>query len=147
MTTSLYLDRLDALPGLFAALIQAPLIPLRHGTLPEPEALYLFYRDQIPVGVGSPPHINVLGALGPSVQIGYRVERVPADPVLTELEPGHGQFSGLCARWLILPLAEERKLLELYAAEYLKLPPTHPDLAFMLIGPAVVVPAQGLTKT
>lgn len=127
MSLGLYQERLEALPGLLRRLLQAPLVPLRHGILPERDALYLFYINEAPVTVGSPTEINVLTALGPSVRLGYRIDNITSAPILRELLPP----PFMSARWLGLKDPTDRRLLELYVAEYFHLPPCHPDLAFL----------------
>lgn len=132
MSLGLYQQRLEVLPGLLDLLLQAPLTSLNHGILPERDALYLFYIGDKPVTVGSPDEINAVTALGPSVRLGYRVDNIPYAPALTELDRTQDRFSHLSARWIPIDDPSQRKLLQLYVAEYLHLPPCHPDLAFLI---------------
>ena len=114
------------LPQLFRQLMQVPLQPLRHGTLPDAEALYVFYYDQDPISVGSVPHIDQTRLLWPSVRLGLRLQ--PGQSPVTEAPPSIRQQQILQARWLKLIDAEDRKLLELFAAQSLGLSITHPEL-------------------
>lgn len=132
MSLGLYQQRLEALPGLLDLLLQAPLTALCHGILPDQKALYLFYIGDKPVTVGSADEINALTALGPSVRLGYRVDNIPEAPVLSDLDRPLDPLDHLSARWIKIEDAVDRRLLELYVAEYFQLPPCHPDLAFLI---------------
>ena len=118
--------QLDNLPRLFKQLMQGPVVPLRHGALPVTEALYVFYLEGEPISVGSPPHINQIDLLGPSVRLGLAFNRCHG-PILDRFPQTRPQLI-IHGRWLRVEDTEERKLLELFTAQYLGLSITHPDL-------------------
>lgn len=106
--------------------MQVPVVPLRHGALPVREALYVFYLAGEPISVGSPPHVNQLDLLGPSVRLGLAFG-LGHGPIL-DVVPDTRAQQILHSRWMRVADAEERKLLELYTAQYLGLSINHPAL-------------------
>ena len=118
-------QNLAALPGLFRALMAAPLRPLNRGFLPDPDALYILYQDQEPVRVGSPPHIDETALRSSvrarvSIQIGHNP--LPAAPPRTRAD------GVVQARWLRLESPLLRLMLETYVGQKLGLSVSHPRL-------------------
>lgn len=133
--TALHKEKLSALPDMFRNLMEQPLRPLTRARLPQRGAVYLFYLDDEPIHVGSPPHLEEVRLLAPSVRLSQTVSaRRPAGgdrlvvAVHPETLPG-GLRTGrtpLSARWLSLPDPEDRMLLEVFAAQTLGLSVSHP---------------------
>lgn len=116
-------DKLAALPRLFRTLMQAPLMPLLRGFLPESDAVYLLYEQDEPVRVGSPPHIDE-SLLRSSVRIQVSLSTGTGTPA-----PSHdpGRFNRvLHARWIKLDDPMMRLMLEIYASQSLGVAISHP---------------------
>lgn len=130
-------EKLSALPDMFRSLLDQPLRPLTRARLPQRGAVYLFYLEDEPIHVGSPPHLEEVRMLAPSVRLALKVAgRRPAgsDRMIMALqpspEPGEARTrrTPLSARWLALPDADDRMLLEIYAAQTLGLSMSHPGV-------------------
>lgn len=137
--------RLSGLPNLFRSLMEQPLRPLTQARLPDRTAVYVFYQSDEPVHVGSPPHVEEVQLLAPSVRLAVSLS-------VTQTEdggPGRVRLAGAAcardgrppvkARWLSLQDDEDRMLLELYAAQSLGLSVSHPRIKAGLAKPR---PAQ-----
>ena len=131
--------RLAAVPDLFRRLMARPLEPLTRARLPAPGAVYVFYQEDEPIHVGSPPHLEER-MLAPSLRLSLaaRVQRpvgggAPSVSV-SEPSPRSGRRKPIEARWLSLPDDKDRLLLELYAAQTLGLSVSHPKVRAELIG-------------
>lgn len=142
MTTAVldHNQRLAAVPDLFRRLMAQPLEPLTRARLPAPGAVYVFYQDDEPIHVGSPPHLEERRMLAPSLRLSLaaRVQK----PVgggstrisINEASPRPGHRKPIEARWLPLTDDQDRLLLELYAAQTLGLSVSHPKVRAELIG-------------
>jgi len=125
-------DKLAALPRLFRTLMQAPLMPLLRGFLPENDAVYLLYEQDEPVRVGSPPHIDE-SLLRSSVRIQVSLSTGTGTPA-----PSHdpGRFNRvLHARWIKLDDPMMRLMLEVYASQFLGVAVSNPRLIDTLMSP------------
>ncbi|MNI43427.1 hypothetical protein D3C73_977570 [compost metagenome] len=120
------------MPDLLRRLLDQPLRPLTRARLPEDDALYLFYHGDEPVLVGSPPHVDEVRTLAPSVRLSQTVSARGLGPpdVSTRAAPP----PPMAARWLRLGDEEDRVLLELYAAQSLGLSVSHPRIRAGLAG-------------
>ena len=69
-------QRLAAVPDLFRRLMARPLEPLTRARLPASGAVYVFYQEDEPIHVGSPPHLEER-MLAPSLRLSLaaRVKR------------------------------------------------------------------------
>ena len=136
MTTATldYHQRLTAVPDLFRRLMAQPLESLTRARLPARGAVYVFYQDEEPIHVGSPPHLEERRMLAPSVRLSLaaRVHRPVGGGVsrisVSEPSPRPGRRKPIKARWLPLPDDQDRLLLELYAAQTLGLSVSHPKV-------------------
>jgi hypothetical protein len=61
--------RLSAVPELYRRLMAQPLEPLTRARLPAHGAVYVFYQDDEPIHVGSPPHLEERRMLAPSLRL------------------------------------------------------------------------------
>lgn len=115
-----------------------PLHPLTRARLPAPGAVYVLYRDNEPVHVGSPPHLEE-GMLASSLRLSLsaRMQRPggggAARITLRKTQPRTGRRKPIEARWLALDDDQDRFLLELYAAQSLGLSVSHPRVRAELI--------------
>ena len=135
-------DKFAVLPALYNELLGRPLSPLLRGTLPHSEALYIFYRDQVPLTVGSPPYLNEMQWLAPSFRGGFSINIVQSDlppeppPPLKRMPATNPNSapkeSPINARWLVIEDALLRVGLEIFVSEKLDLPPTHPKIRQIL---------------
>lgn len=131
-------QRLATVPELFRRLMAQPLHPLTRARLPAPRAVYVFYRENEPVHVGSPPHLEE-GMLAPSLRLSLsaRMHRPggggAARITISEVPPRSGRRKPIEARWLALDDDQDRFLLELYAAQSLGLSVSHPRVRAELI--------------
>ena len=73
-------QRLASVPDLFRRLMARPLEPLTRARLPAAGAVYVFYQEDEPIHVGSPPHLEER-LLAPSLRLALAA-RVH--------QPGHG---------------------------------------------------------
>lgn len=129
-------ERLAALPALFRKLMEQPLSPLTRARLPARSAVYLFYQDDEPVGVGSPPHVHERRMLASSVRLSLSLSgrrEADSDRLDMQVGPLRDEVSGdqrrpLAARWLTLESDDDRMLLELFAAQSLGLSVSHPRI-------------------
>ena len=125
-------QRLATVPDLFRRLMARPLEPLTRARLPAVEAVYVFYQEDEPIHVGSPPHLEER-LLAPSLRLALaaRVHQprhgVPRISV-SEPAPRPGRRQPIQARWLSVPDGHDRLLLELYAAQTLGLSVSHPKV-------------------
>ena len=139
-TTAAATERLAALPRLFRDLMDQPLKPLTRARLPSKSALYVFYQDDEPVSVGSPPHIPERRMLGSSVRLSLSASgrrEAGADRVDMQVGALRGDFPGerrrpIAARWLALDDDEHRLMLEFYVALSLGLSTSHPRMGAAL---------------
>ena len=139
-TTTAATERLAALPRLFRDLMDQPLKPLTRARLPSKSALYVFYQDDEPVSVGSPPHIPERRVLGSSVRLSLSASgrrEVGADRLNMQVGAVRGHFPGerrrpIAARWLPLEDDEHRLMLEFYVALSLGLATSHPRIGAAL---------------
>ena len=135
-------DKFAVLPALYSELMGRPLSPLVRGTLPHPEALYIFYREQVPITVGSLPYLNEMQWLAPSFRGGFSikvtqsdlppeppasVKRLPATNPNSIPKPPHIE-----ARWLVVEDATLRVGLEVFVSQKLDMEPTHPKIRQIL---------------
>lgn len=127
-------DRLSAMPTLFRDLMDQPLKPLTRARLPARSAVYLFYMEDEPIHVGSPPHIEALRVLGSSVRLSLSI-RAHREPGQDRLRMSVGSVKTparsappVSARWLDVADTDDRMLLELYAAQALGLSVSHPRI-------------------
>lgn len=124
--------RLSAMPDLFRRLLDQPLHPLTRARLPVRDALYVFYQDEEPILVGSPPHVEEVRLLAPSVRLSQKIgahgprRASKPSPAMTR--------KPVSARWLPLEDEDDRMLLELYAAQSLGLSVSHPRIRQGLTG-------------
>lgn len=132
-------QRLAAVPDLFRRLMDQPLEPLTRARLPAAGAVYVFYQEDEPIHVGSPPYLEER-LLAPSLRVALaaRVEKssnggAPRVSV-SEPSPRPGRRKPIEARWLPLTDDRDRMLLELYAAQTLGLSVSHPRVRVGLIG-------------
>ena len=125
-------QRLATVPDLFRRLMARPLQSLTRARLPASEAVYVFYQEDEPIHVGSPPHLEER-LLAPSLrlalaarvhQTGHGVPRIS----VSEPAPRPGRRQPIQARWLSVPDGHDRLLLELYAAQTLGLSVSHPKV-------------------
>ena len=120
------------MPDLLRRLLEQPLRPLTRARLPERDALYLFYHGEEPILVGSPPHIDEVRTLAPSVRLAQTVSaRGLGAP---DVSTARHAPPPVAARWLRLDDEEDRVLLELYAAQALGLSVSHPRIRAGLTG-------------
>lgn len=120
---------LSPLPALFRTLMAAPVAPLNRGYLPIKDAVYLLYRNGMPVQVGSPPYLDE-SILASSVRVGVTVvlgrKPPPAD---RSLPPQMERMDNIVmARWVPVELPLQRLLLETYTAQRLGVSVSHPRL-------------------
>ena len=129
-------QRLAAVPDLYRRLMAQPLYPLTRARLPASGAVYVFYQEDEPIHVGSPPHLEE-GMLAPSLRValaarvhklGHGVPRIS----VSEPAPRSGRRKPIEARWLSVPDGHDRLLLELYAAQTLGLSVSHPKVRAQL---------------
>lgn len=121
--------KLTTLPELFRDLMAQPLRPLTRARLPDRAAVYVFYQDDEPVHVGSPPHVEAVRLLSPSVRLAVSMTAGhDATPKVETPAAPQGRRPPIAARWLRLPDDEDRLLLELYAAQSLGLSVSHPRI-------------------
>ena len=120
------------MPDLLQRLLGQPLLPLTKARLPDTEALYLFYHDEEPILVGSPPHIDEVRTLSPSVRLAQTVS--PCGLGLADVSTRDHAPPPMTARWLRLNDEEDRVMLELYAAQALGLSVSHPRIRAGLAG-------------
>jgi len=131
-TTLDHQQRLATVPDLFRRLMARPLEPLTRARLPAAGAVYVFYQEDEPIHVGSPPHLEER-LLAPSLRLALaaRVHQpghgVPLISV-SEPAPRPGRRQPIQARWLNVPDGHDRLLLELYAAQTLGLSVSHPKV-------------------
>jgi len=131
-------QRLAAVPELYRRLMAQPLKALTRARLPASGAVYVFYQEDEPIHVGSPPHLEE-GLLAPSLRVALaaRVQALGdggAPKVsISEPAPRPGRRNPIEARWLPLPDDRDRMLLELYAAQTLGLSVSHPKVQAGLI--------------
>ena len=131
-------QRLAAVPDLFRRLMARPLQPLTRARLPAAGAVYVFYQEDEPIHVGSPPHLEER-LLAPSLRVALAARvRAPGDGgapkvSISEPAPRPGRRKPIEARWLPLPDDRDRMLLELYAAQTLGLSVSHPKVQAGLI--------------
>lgn len=120
------------MPDLLRRLLDQPLRPLTKARLPERDALYLLYHDAEPILVGSPPHIDEVRTLSPSVRLTQTLSMhgLGAPDVSTR---DHAP-PPMAARWLRLDDEEDRVMLELYTAQSLGLSVSHPRIRAGLAG-------------
>lgn len=132
-------QRLATVPDLYRRLMAQPLEPLTRARLPASGAVYVFYQENEPIHVGSPPHLEE-GMLAPSLRLSLaaRVQKPVGGGTsrVSLSEPSHrpGPRKPIEARWLPLPDDQDRLLLELYAAQTLGLSMSHPKVRAELIG-------------
>jgi len=125
-------QRLAGVPDLFRRLMDQPLKSLTRARLPTPGAVYVFYHDDEPIHVGSPPHLEERRMLAPSLRLSLAAKvQHPVGggaPRVSVSEPSRdlGRNRPIKARWLPLPDDRDRLLLELYAAQTLGLSVSHP---------------------
>lgn len=125
-------QRLAAVPDLFRRLMDRPLESLTRARLPADGAVYVFYHDDEPIHVGSPPHLEERRMLAPSLRLSLAAKvKHPIGggaPQVSVSEPGRkpGHTRPIKARWLQLADDQDRLLLELYAAQTLGLSVSHP---------------------
>ncbi|MEN5228956.1 hypothetical protein [Brevundimonas naejangsanensis] len=124
--------RLSAMPDLLQRLLGQPLLPLTKARLPDTEALYLFYHDEEPILVGSPPHIDEVRTLSPSVRLAQTVSTGGLG--LADVSTRDHAPPPMAARWLRLNDEEDRVMLELYTAQALGLSVSHPRIRAGLAG-------------
>lgn len=128
--------RLSSLPDLFRDLMARPLQPLTRARLPDQGAVYVFYEDAEAVHVGSPPHLEAVRLLSPSVRLAVSMTAchgaAPQVQAFPETRPGRRR--PIAARWLRVPDAEDRMLLELCDAQSLGLSVSHPRIKAQLLG-------------
>ena len=132
-------QRLATVPDLYRRLMAQPLEPLTRARLPASGAVYVFYQEDEPIHVGSPPHLEER-MLAPSLRLSLaaRVQK-PVSGGASQIsvsEPSlrPGPRKPIEARWLPLPDDQDRLLLELYAAQTLGLSVSHPKVRAELIG-------------
>ena len=131
-------QRLAAVPDLFRRLMDRPLEPLTRARLPASGAVYVFYQEDEPIHVGSPPHLEER-MLAPSLRLSLaaRVQKPvgggPSRISLGESSPRLERRKPIKARWLPLPDDQDRLLLELYAAQTLGLSVSHPKVRAELL--------------
>ena len=132
-------QRLATVPDLFRRLMARPLEPLTRARWPAPGAVYVFYQEDEPIHVGSPPHLEER-MLAPSLRLSLaaRVQK-PSDGgaprvSVSEPSPRPGRAKPIEARWLPLTDDQDRLLLELYAAQTLGLSVSHPKVRAELVG-------------
>ncbi|MFK0300019.1 hypothetical protein ACIQTU_12470 [Brevundimonas sp. NPDC090276] len=125
-------QRLAAVPDLYRRLMAQPLKALTRARLPASGAIYVFYQEDEPIHVGSPPHLEER-MLAPSLRLALaaRVQKpshgAPRISV-SEPAPPPGRCKPIQARWLSVPDGHDRLLLELYAAQSLGLSVSHPKV-------------------
>lgn len=126
-------DKLAALPGLYKALMGAPLVPMLRGFLPERAAVYVLYEHGHPFRVGSPPHLdeNLLRAsvrIEVSIFVGSRAPGpLPRDP--------HRFSRVLHARWIKVDDPLMRLMLETYVGQALGVTVSDPRLIEAMLKP------------
>lgn len=125
-------QRLAAVPDLYRRLMAQPLKALTRARLPLSGAVYVFYQEDEPIHVGSPPHLEER-MLAPSLRLTLAARwRQPINGAprisLSEPAPREGRRRPIQARWLPLPDDHDRLLLELYAAQTLGLSMSHPKV-------------------
>lgn len=131
-------QRLAAVPDLFRRLMARPLEPLTRARLPASGAVYVFYQEDEPIHVGSPPHLEER-MLAPSLRLSLaaRVQKPVGGGAsrisVSEPSPRPGRRKPIKARWLPLPDDQDRLLLELYAAQTLGLSVSHPKVRAELV--------------
>jgi hypothetical protein len=124
-------QRLAAIPDLYRRLMARPLEPLTRARLPDNGAVYVFYQENEPVHVGSPPHVEER-MLAPSLRISLAARMIRSadggspEVSIGEPPPRHYRRKPIEARWLPLGDDRDRMLLELYAAQTLGLSISHP---------------------
>ena len=132
-------QRLAAVPDLFRRLMARPLEPLTRARLPASGAVYVFYQEDQPIHVGSPPHLEER-MLAPSLRLSLaaRVKRQGSGEAslvsVSASSPPEAPRKPIKARWLPLADDQDRLLLELYAAQTLGLSVSHPRVRAELIG-------------
>jgi hypothetical protein len=125
-------QRLAAVPELYHRLMAQPLKALTRARLPASGAVYVFYQEDEPIHVGSPPHLEEQ-MLAPSLRLSLaaRMHRPSHGAIrvsVSEPAPRPGRRPPIKARWLTLPNDHDRLLLELYAAQTLGLSVSHPKV-------------------
>ena len=139
-TTREHDQRLAAVPDLFRRLMGQPLEPLTRARLPTHGAVYVFYQENEPILVGSPPHLEERRMLAPSLRLSLaaRLRRPVGGGAprisLSEPSPQPLRRKPIEARWLPLPDDPDRLLLELYTAQTLGLSVSHPKVRAELVG-------------
>ncbi|WEK57043.1 MAG: hypothetical protein P0Y52_10885 [Candidatus Brevundimonas phytovorans] len=132
-------QRLAAVPDLYRRLMAQPLRPLTRARLPAAGAVYVFYQEDEPVHVGSPPYLEERRMLAPSLRVSLaaRVEEPGGGGVprvsISEPAPRPGHRKPIEARWLPLTDDRDRLLLELYAAQTLGVSVSHPKVRAQLV--------------
>ena len=129
------------MPDLYRRLMARPLEPLTRARLPAAGAVYVFYQEDEPIHVGSPPHLEEQRMLAPSLRLSLAVRtqgmadgrRAPWISV-SQPPPHAHRRKPIEARWLSLADDQDRLLLELYAAQTLGLSVSHPKVRAELIG-------------
>ncbi|MGH7020516.1 MAG: hypothetical protein ACREEY_11575 [Brevundimonas sp.] len=130
-------QRLAAVPDLYRRLMAQPLYPLTRARLPASGAVYVFYQEDEPIHVGSPPHLEE-GMLAPSLRVALAAQvHKPSNGIprirLSEPTPREGRRRPIQARWLTVPDGRDRLLLELYVAQTLGLSVSHPKVRAELV--------------
>ena len=125
-------QRLATVPDLFRRLMARPLQSLTRARLPASEAVYVFYQEDEPVHVGSPPHLEER-MLAPSLRLALSARMhkpsIGAPRIsVSEPAPRPSRRKPIKARWLAMPDGHDRLLLELYAAQTLGLSVSHPKV-------------------
>lgn len=131
-TTLDHQQRLATVPDLFRRLMARPLEPLTRARLPAAGAVYVFYQEDEPIHVGSPPHLEER-LLAPSLRLALAArvhQRGHGVPLISVSEPAPrpGRRQPIQARWLHVQDGHDRLLLELYAAQTLGLSVSHPKV-------------------
>ena len=130
-------QRLATVPDLFRRLMARPLQSLTRARLPASEAVYVFYQEDEPIHVGSPPHLEEQ-MLAPSLRLAlaaqvHKPSHGAARISVSEPPPRPGRRKPIKARWLAVPDGHDRLLLELYAAQTLGLSVSHPKVRAELL--------------
>lgn len=125
-------QRLAAVPELYRRLMAQPLKALTRARLPAQGAVYVFYQEDEPIHVGSPPHLEER-MLAPSLRLALAAQvhkpSIGAPRIsVSEPAPRPGRRKPIKARWLSVPDSHDRLLLELYAAQTLGLSVSHPKV-------------------